>query len=1066
VLAGREYELDAWEMHLSLNPSGTTLGSGSSTGAIYTLYTPDYIDVATGILISGFGSFGSVVESQIRLQIPALGIDQTTTVPGVSTITGRVKIENRKIWMMGSGVFRVTGTDVKWYVNGSLVWSRGSSFSLTSGMTGVPSSIPLFGIPAYMSGGVANDPLLVIGCVPEDYPGGSGSDVHGITAGGWRVTPVGGSPTPYPVVLSSTANISGTNTWDLVADHYYTETNGFEYVETASGGANVWILPNFPAILQPLVDDQESMLFRWGAHGYGSETQSYEAEGDCSFGGTPTYVTTENKLYPEKTQFLGRFPGSAVTDMLNQTIYAQVTTGDAVEWGAVSSKGANGTNTIWRKLATGDPSPALDHPNYFAAFINQWANPLWSIGPWLPDSVSGHQWDPLTRSGWLGARQQVIDHPALPSGDRSRHRVNVIAEPLDQNGVTGLCSAILGANIPCWAGISRFGVLDHTSWPASFACNTSSAPRFSFGTGTGTVGSTIIEVDSDVLEFEVCSFEDFPFMTSSIADRIEIGWGDNVASCEVFAVGADGTKVRITDTQGVHRIPKGRSSKWATSAAVDFGQGEIADSYNPLEPDDDSPSVIADELRISSFGLLPARTPMKIRWEIIRTNPSLPAEIDQPIFHMPDWTKAKVHHETGGVAVIMFEDGPMVRYGCLSFYDYFLDTPLNVPLPDGGSQARTMGDLWAWENCFLKGLSAQTGIYARMVAEFELNEEFTVAKHAWRDPDMQIITIGAWVQGDVRPLAIYSNTYRSGVPPLLICPEGGRDMTSLLPTGSNTQRAYSLIRNQMACVAPSSFRINDSLGHNILTTRPAPNGWFLGTFTIATTGLEGYDWTVAGGGKEWFEYRAWRGFSWLFDSEEPSRWVWNYINRSGKFYRAEVRDTGIVVRRSRTFKPLGSWAEESEIGIAGVIRPVLFGGGKSERVWVAFENEGDVLWCFSNDDGRTWSEPVSVMAGNYPTGNSSQSGWKILASLVFDTGDSGPGKIRLRRQSPGSATLATAYFAKDETAADIKVEEGTFHLFPANNSQDAWILTAVPEGETDPAEWISRDDGLTWKRVV
>lgn len=198
---------------------------------------------------------------------------------------------------------------------------------------------------------------------------------------------------------------------------------------------------------------------------------------------------------------------------------------------------------------------------------------------------------------------------------------------------------------------------------------------------------------------------------------------------------------------------------------------------------------------------------------------------------------------------------------------------------------------------------------------------------------------------------------------------------------------------------------------------------------------------------------------------EIAKWIWNLITRIGFFYRAQAVGSGIRIRRSNIPRPSDPWAEDTVIGESEDRRPTLFEETALNRVHVVFERNGDVLGATSLDDGRTWSEPISIMAGYYPTSNGSPNGWRIYASLLFDSGTSGPGKISLRRKGPGQSDPDAAIDAVDETEDPIKVEEGTFHIFSAGDAIGSWLLSAVPEGETDPAEWISMDDGLTWKRL-
>ncbi len=1074
-------EYDVWEMQLNVDPTSSsvwTFGGFTSTaaasGQIQSMFTPDYLLTANGIRLHGYGAMGGLVEATATIEAPILGAVQTRTYPGISVVSQVVKLIDLKLWMNASGTLRITATNVQWWVNGVLEWQRGVPLDVSGTMTGVPASIPAIGIPPYLTGGAAADPLIVVnGCFE---PGPGGSETHAISnvSGGWRFTPKGGSPTALPIEIApASPYASGSNTWSVTVTSEYKETNTGSLLQQEFSTSPVWILPNLPASVEAMNPDYEGLISRWGAHGYGFERQDYIEEDLCAGGGTNTTETATTTVYPTKSELLARTGGAGLNDLLDRTVYAQASPSYNRLYGTPSVFGQRGWGVVWSLQAPGSPSPALDHAEYPAPFVNTWVNPHWSYGLWFPpdSAASSSRWKLMGGDSpiayWYAARQQHVTHPALPSGQDTKHRINVVAEPIDQNGVTGLATYILG--LPCWWGINRFGILDRADHPDSFETTEDSTPRFTFGSGTGLVGATNIFVDADEMEFEMASFTAFPYMTPTLADRIEIGWdGTNISACSVFAVGADGTKVLIASTAGTHRIPAGLASEWATDALADFGQGELVDTYVSIEPDDESFAASLDERRISSFGLMPSRTPTKIRWEFTRIDTGLPAIIHHPVFHMAPWNTAKVYHETGGLAAILFDDGPGVRYGCLSFYDYLLDIPLTVPQTRGPSQATTIGDLWAWENVFLRGRSALTDLTTRAGDEFVPGEEWTIIDHLWRDPDKQLTTISGFAPSSVGPIGIYSNTFRSAVPPIACFPEGRRlSVASWLPIGALEQRSYSHLGNQMPIIAPKSLELRDVAGGgvNSLTPVTAPAGWHVGAHTIATTGSEGYLWAAHWGGKEWFRMRPWRGAFWVGAVAEAGGWIWNFINRLGHFYRAWSVETGVRITRSRDHLSRLPWAEDVVIGLPDDRRPTLHGLGSTSPVWALWERAGSVMQAKSLDDGRSWSEPVTIMAGAFPTGNQSGSGWRVLACLVYDSGTSGPGKIRIRRQGPGQASPGAAFFAKDQTTADIKVEDGTFHVFPANDSTDTWILSAIPEGETDPAEWRSLDDGLTWKRV-
>lgn len=571
----------------------------------------------------------------------------------------------------------------------------------------------------------------------------------------------------------------------------------------------------------------------------------------------------------------------------------------------------------------GSLSGGLSHASGIPRRWNTWGNPHWSISPWFPpDSASSSvRWDLMGSDSpiayWYGCRQQHTTHPALDPSDDTRHRPNLVAELVATNPSSAMPGAVTGMPSP-W-GLSRFLTLDRSAWPTSHLTDETSADRFTFldGTdpGTGAVTSGSIELTTgDAVEFDMASWTDHPYMAPTLAKEVILGWSaTNVSAVKVFAVGADGSKALITDNvEGTFTIPYGTSKKWISTAVMDFGQGEITDDYDPIKGSNGAAAWLASVDRFTSSGLLPAISPVRLRFEITKTNPANPAYLDHIEFTAPDWSSAIVHHLTGGLACILFEDGPMAFYGSLSFLNWATDALLDTPVNLGHEYAPTLGDLWCWTNAFCLGVAAQTDITDYLDASFIEDEEWTLAKHAWRYPGGQQTTFSCIIEGDDGPVFVGTNAYSSGVAPLAMHPDNERTaLTNWDDTGSPIQNAYSVSRPAHPHIMPYRTGTDPEpelllSSSDVLTAGTTVPGWWVGLATEAVDNDEGYDWVWSWDSKDWFGMRTWRGQVFV-PGEGGSRKLLAYAVRSDlQNFRGYVSGGAATVETADN--ALTSWA--------------------------------------------------------------------------------------------------------------------------------------------------------------
>jgi hypothetical protein len=903
------------EMHLSSTGSGS-FTSPDELGMDCELewtFTPDYIVQTLGIRLRATAATGGSVYGAVgrNYELKFNGSTYTATRSGFGNLAQTFDLVGVQLFLETGGSFKLSWTSGVWKVGGTTEATIAAG-SVTSGMVPTPSSVPLIGVPPWLRGGIGNaistpDRANLYPPDMSSEPGYSASGSATIT-GGWRWNVDGVYIAPNVNILSATpsgsidiGSVEVDTTWAGTITSSFDKVTGGGNADEKTTGAAVQLMPCENPLLVRMGADYEAIVRRQAF----PQTQYSLAYSLLKWGLTTGFpsiqayipITVSNSqpvLHASQSDFLEGVTTATGTSeaLLSETTYAPfvrvgdrhviVNLGDETRETRQVSYGTEptyiGSDSTWRT-----------HAEHGPRLWNTWGNRLNAFGLWFPPdfSSSSVRWDLLGAESdiayWYDIRQQHATHPSLPSGQNTLRRLNVTTEPINQSAIVGVAEATLG--LPCWWGINGFSVENET-FPTEFTTNSTSAARFTFkngtSSGTGSVGANIvIDAGSDAVEFDTSSFTVFPFMTTTLADRLKAVWSDsNIGAVKAFAIGADGTSVQIGPTAGItsgetYRIPSGNSDDWATSAGADFGVGYLTDDYTPdsgVAGSNETFATLADEERISSFGLLPGFSPVKIRFEITRAGSYTGAvTIGHPTFYMAPWADAKVFHESGLVSTILFKNGPMVRYGALSFYDWIADAPISVPNPIASvTNKTTIGDLWCWENVFLRGQSALTGLLARMEAEFVEDEEFPagVTKHLWRYNDgesMFIDSLSGVVNSSIGPRLWYLNTFRN-CPPLAMFPEKKRATgNGWLATGDWGQFAYSDISNKHPHIVPGN--VLPQLIHggtNHLAFEASPEGWSVGTFSEAVDNNESQDWELRWNETTWFSMRPWRGQASIF----------------------------------------------------------------------------------------------------------------------------------------------------------------------------------------------------------
>ncbi len=256
-----------------------------------------------------------------------------------------------------------------------------------------------------------------------------------------------------------------------------------------------------------------------------------------------------------------------------------------------------------------------------------------------------------------------------------------------------------------------------------------------------------------------------------------------------------------------------------------------------------------------------------------------------------------------------------------------------------------------------------------------------------------------------------------------------------------------------------------------------------------TTGLRGEYVTELPGGKGTIEHTTELGSSPLRSDSED--WMNRRLARTSfraadsitepwllsRFphwlHEAAISAGRVLVRTSRTDAPVGGWQVSKIVtpSDTGCHKPVLAWDPKTARLIVVWERAGDCYVATSDSDGSAWSGSSLMVSGGYrPMVVFDKDGVKVEGYFVYDSGTSGPGKVKVRVTWPGDTSPPAWSNAKDvATGSDISVADGGFrNLTPMIDAGAGRVaMSIVIDGESEPSVWWCADTGgKKWKRVV
>jgi len=189
----------------------------------------------------------------------------------------------------------------------------------------------------------------------------------------------------------------------------------------------------------------------------------------------------------------------------------------------------------------------------------------------------------------------------------------------------------------------------------------------------------------------------------------------------------------------------------------------------------------------------------------------------------------------------------------------------------------------------------------------------------------------------------------------------------------------------------------------------------------------------------------------------------------GETYRAYIKDSDVYLKRQWNGIPIGFWEGESQVTTTGdCSRPCVLEDPNQKRLVVIYNRTGvGTKAKISDTDGIDWGTEMSIFTdGTQPRCASNMNGDTLFASFKYNSGSSGPGKIRGKFRGVGDTALSSQFTFKDNAGSDIVFTDVGFDICDVKDNQDRWMLTAQKDGETGLTEWWSADYGRTWNEVT
>jgi hypothetical protein len=711
------------------------------------------------------------------------------------------------------------------------------------------------------------------------------------------------------------------------------------------------------------------------------------------------------------------------------------------------------------------------HASALMRYVGTWGNLLWHYLHFRAN-YSDVDFD----SHWGPGRQQHKSNAALPLPERTNTRVDVIGSSWFDSGHVPFMDALMGGQL--WLGTSRQRLYTPTI-PAE--CQTRASSVWNFGVydpdletwdGDGSAGSGSVTMGTDTTKatLDVLSFSAFPFMYPLICDRIQIPASGftNVASFSVKLIGIDGSEVELCTVSGTHVIPKGPNTKYAGSWGIQNSPGGGLDDLGvDADANGISSLVMSDPLHCCSFSLLPNRAYYRLRFDIVKTNPSLDATVPHPIFKR-NTTTPRMICESGHIQTLIWPNGSALRLGNWDFYLQGGGGFQNPPVIKA-SDKTTIIDALCTIRLIFEARAADDGLTTELSALFDENEGQSIGvvdkfSVAWINP-----LAGLWTAASTFQWSLVNTMAEP--PPLTCFPNKSLVIGSSewSQTGDYKHEVLEWSQEDRYLIHPMNpmHQLNAAGSAQITTSIAGFPGWAITQHREQVDNLETPSWDIQVLGTKYADATPWRGFFGICDIEVDGVAVWahNLLSVFGFVHWVWASGSGVAHRRSNTSWPLVTDVDVMVSGDTSDACPVLRQNADG-RLYCVFVRgvlgSRELFECYSDDDGETWTTPEEIGLAEYCYTFTDAFGYEARAKFVFDSGSSGPGKISVQTRGPGESAFGS-WVQVAVSGSPVLFTEGSFGMVAAEDAAGHWILTAVNDGDSEPTNYASTDEAVTWK---
>lgn len=200
----------------------------------------------------------------------------------------------------------------------------------------------------------------------------------------------------------------------------------------------------------------------------------------------------------------------------------------------------------------------------------------------------------------------------------------------------------------------------------------------------------------------------------------------------------------------------------------------------------------------------------------------------------------------------------------------------------------------------------------------------------------------------------------------------------------------------------------------------------------------------------------WWGFEVI---PESASGPWILSTRAGQCHIAYADEGNIIYQRTN----FPETALEDAIGVTSggedaSPRMVEIEPSLHSRIRLVFEREGSALKTDSDDNGDTWSTPVTVFAaGTHPDIAYDPRSQTILYATYNG------GELIGRVQGPAESVPGAEFTFMDNSSTPLSADDASFHVTPAADNADSWLLVLQSGGEIK--RYQSTDDAETWEEL-